>query len=146
MAHPLDVVLRQYVAPVLKEAGFSKAGPTYRLAARAVIARLFDAYPTENVTAQAMGIPGPVRDRAAGEWWPGTAALRRPFRALTRVGECVLNVQLVAPESGSYPLALRRAVQAIRGDWMPPTKARPAARRCTLLSRCAAGDRIAAEP
>jgi len=88
---------------------------------------LFDAYPTENVTAQAMGIQARFGIAAAGDGGLAPQALRRPVRALHPGWRmCCLNCSL-ARRNRAPTAALRKSGSAIRGDWMPPTKASPAA-------------------
>ena len=55
MAHPLDAMLRHYVMPVFKEAGYTKAGRVYRLAAENEDCAIFDVYATENVASDKIG-------------------------------------------------------------------------------------------
>ena len=104
MAHPLDVMLRQYVAPVLKEAGYGKAGRTYRLAADNGDYALFNAYTTENVAPTMLGFGARfvLAPRSIVAWHRRDSA--DPFAKPAGMENALVMVELIAPDEQSFPM------------------------------------------
>jgi hypothetical protein len=105
MAHPLDTMLRSYVTPVLKEAGYTKAGRIYRLAAKNGDYAIFDLYTTENVASDKIGFGARfgIAPRTMVAWHRRDAG--DPFDRPPGIENELLIIELIPPEESSYPLS-----------------------------------------
>jgi hypothetical protein len=104
MAHPLDTMLRHYVMPVSKEAGYTKAGRVYRLEAENGDCAIFDVYTTENVAPDKIGFGARfgIAPRAMVAWH--RRDVDDPFARPPGVENELLTVELIPPDECSYPI------------------------------------------